>query len=162
MRPPFGDPRRLLQQAKTEGRTLEGQLRSWHRTHTPGPQRPFDEQPIAVTLLDFYRHLVRRRNELAASDHLEAHERFELRDIEEALTRKEDPRTLLDQLSGDDKRGLTGDAVTDDLIDRLDRGEVPPEFWGPDGPPDSVPSLDVKQFAVDDGEAADWWRDEEP
>ena len=59
--------------------------------------------------------------------------------LEDILDERVEVETILYRMEKQIRRRSTGDKVLDGWHASLDRGQVPPEFWGPDGPPKEMP-----------------------
>lgn len=97
----------------------------------------FEDRSLAEHLLDFYRDKAHRLIELENADRLVDGEMAEFNALEVLFedAGPEDPATLLGSVYGSETDS-TGDPVVDAWEEKLSRGEVPAEFWGPMGPPE--------------------------
>lgn len=97
-------------------------------------RRPFEQRTLGGLLLDFYRIQAARLHELSTRKRrLDQDERMERRSLELLFEDVRAP-TLFAQLDKRTTRKTTGDAKVDGWYDALDRGEVPDELFGPNGP----------------------------
>lgn len=97
--------------------------------------RPFRKRPQAVSLYCFYRQQIDRLAMLRDLPEPSDKEQELIGVLDELLDEDYPVETVLARMDGRRKRLRTGDKRYDGWIEDLDRGVVPPEFWGPDGPP---------------------------
>jgi hypothetical protein len=86
---------------------------------------------LALTLLDYYRALVRRRADLRETKKRSKEERKMLASIAEILDQEQKAPTILDQLEEGMRPESSGDTILDEWYAALDRGDVPKDLVVP-------------------------------
>jgi hypothetical protein len=68
--------------------------------------------------------------------------------IEDILTEPTGGQSFLSQMNPASTRHRTGDAQLDEWYAQLDQGQIPDEFWGPNGKPEKAMSWEEMMTAA--------------
>lgn len=95
------------------------------------------KQPHAVVLLRFYRHSAEALRQLKARSDKSFDDLQEMDRLEKMLSAAPLEETFVQRLERAWRGTLTtsGDAIWDQWVENVMRGEIPIAWWGPLGPP---------------------------